>query len=205
MARDDEEKDEITFMIIALDIIGAIFSLLATIGYMRLHPAAWPLSMVAISIGIVLYLLKGIYGDCCLHIVYLGMTLYGWHRWSGSANNTTLSVSSISKATAKAIASIIIISITIVVFILKTYTDSTIPYLDAITTVLSVVAQWLTCHKIIQCWHFWFFVDICYVALYLHKGLIAHSALYFLYLAMAVIGYLNWKKKLFELHASFGK
>ena len=66
--------------------------------------------------------------------------------------------------------------------LLKNFTDSQIPYLDAITTVLSWIAQWMICKKIIETWFLWFVVDVIYVGLYFYKGIPAHGILLMIYL-----------------------
>lgn len=38
--------------------------------------------------------------------------------------------------------------------LLKHFTNSQVPYLDAVTTVLSLIAQWMICKKIIQTWFY---------------------------------------------------
>src|SRR5262249_54177869 len=76
---------------------------------------------------------------------------------------------------------------------LKWTTDSTIPYWDASTTILSLIAQWLLCIKIIHCWILWFIVDALIAILQFYKGLPFHSALHWLYLFMAVVGYYRWR------------
>lgn len=56
-----------------LDISGAIASFLTTIFYIRASVFAWPISLLATFIGVVLYWQTGIYGDVSLHIVYLNL------------------------------------------------------------------------------------------------------------------------------------
>ena len=50
-------------------------------------------------------------------------------------------------------------------------TDSTLPYPDAATTVLSITAQLLLTRKKIESWPVWIFgVNIPYIAIYLVQG-----------------------------------
>lgn len=170
---------------------------LATIFYIRINILAWPLSLIAISINLFLYCQKGIYGDMSLQFLYLGMTIYGWYQWKfGGNNHAELPVQSITPKAAKSLILVGIIAICLTALLLGKYTNSQVPVLDATTTVLSIIAQWLICRKVIQNWVIWFVVDSMYAGLYFYKHIPAHALLQIVYLSMAVLGYLRWKKEL---------
>ncbi len=77
-----------------------------------------------------------------------------------------------------------------------TATDSTVPFWDALTTVLSLLATYGQCRKRVESWYLWIAADIVYVPLYAYKGLYLTSILYIGFMALCVIGLLNWKKDL---------
>lgn len=182
---------------INLDVIGTIFGFMSTICYIRINPLAWPIGLVAIICDMILFAKKGIYGDLGLNGIYLIMTIYGWYNWKfGGTNKTELPITNITPAIIKQLRIITLTGIILLALILKFFTNSQVPYLDAITTILSLVAQWLICRKIIQCWHLWFLVDAIYVGLYFYKGIPAHAFLNIVYLSMAITGYYSWKKEL---------
>jgi len=60
---------------------------------------------------------------------------------------------------------------------------------------MSLVADFLMCRRIIQCWHLWFIVDCLFAAMYFYKDIPAHGLLYTFYVGLAVIGYLKWQKQ----------
>ena len=69
-----------------------------------------------------------------------------------------------------------------------------LPYWDSTTSILSVTAMWLTARKKIDNWYYWFAVDVLATCIYLHKELYFYAFLYFLYIGMAIAGYLAWRK-----------
>ena len=74
-------------------------------------------------------------------------------------------------------------------------TDSTVPYPDAATTVLSLVAQLLLTRKHIDNWPVWIFgVNVPYIALYLYKGLALTAALQLVFIALSVMGWRAWPR-----------
>ena len=78
--------------------------------------------------------------------------------------------------------------------LLTRFTDSTVPFWDAGTTALSVVAMWMLSRKLVEQWLVWLVVDLVTVGLYLYKDLPYTAGLYALYSALAVAGYLRWRK-----------
>jgi nicotinamide mononucleotide transporter len=77
---------------------------------------------------------------------------------------------------------------------LDRFTDSPIPYWDALTTAVSFTATWMLARKILEHWILWIFVDAISIGLYLYRGLYPTLVLFAVYTTMAIIGYLQWKK-----------
>ena len=78
--------------------------------------------------------------------------------------------------------------------ILDRFTDSPIPYWDALTTALSFTATWMLARKMLEHWILWIIVDLISMALYLYRGLYPTMILFAIYTAMALIGYKAWRK-----------
>jgi nicotinamide mononucleotide transporter len=57
------------------------------------------------------------------------------------------------------------------------------------------VAQYLLARKVLQNWLIWIFVDIIYVGVYTFKELHLTAIMYAIYVAMALLGYLDWRKE----------
>ena len=77
---------------------------------------------------------------------------------------------------------------------MQTKTDASFPYEDAFITIASLVAQYLMIKKVLHSWMFWIVVDVVAIGVYWYKGLYFTTGLYVLFLMMAVIGYLEWRK-----------
>ena len=84
-------------------------------------------------------------------------------------------------------------------YVLENYTDSPVALGDSITTTLSIVAMWLLARKNVEHWLVWVAVNVLSTALYIWKGLYPTSVLYGVYIVVSILGYINWKKKMYQL------
>jgi len=182
-----------------LDITGAIGGFLATIGYIKFSLWAWPISLITILGNTFLYYQKGIYGDVGLHFVYFILTCYGWYQWkfggSRKLNKLESPISYLNIKQGIILTLVAVVGFYIIFYILTNYTDSQIPILDAIATILSLIAQWMVGRKIIENWFLWLAIDSMYFTIHCHKDLPAHAVLKLIYLGMGIIGYWRWRKK----------
>jgi nicotinamide mononucleotide transporter len=131
------------------------------------------------------YILAGIYG------------LIVWKKTKAKSKHKRVSSSGISRtplAVWVAIAGVYTVLHAAIYIILVNFTDSTVPFWDALTTALSVVAYWLLSRKFIEQWFVWLAVDIVCVGLYIHKDIPLTASLYALYSVLAIVGYLKWKR-----------
>jgi nicotinamide mononucleotide transporter len=74
------------------------------------------------------------------------------------------------------------------------YTNAALPYPDAFTTMLSVIAQFLLTRKILDNWTLWIVADVIYVGMYTSRGLYWTAGLYVVFLVLCVKGYREWKR-----------
>jgi nicotinamide mononucleotide transporter len=81
-------------------------------------------------------------------------------------------------------------------WLLRRYTNSTVPVLDSLITALSLVAQFMMTRKWIENWLVWITANCLSVGLLIYKGLYVTSALYLLYQVLCVMGLLTWRRAL---------
>lgn len=178
-----------------LDPIGAAIALLATYQFTKASFFAWPISLIAITINSYLYWQKGIYGHVGLECIYLMSTLYGWYLWiQRGPQNDHRPIRNMPQIGYSCL--LIAGPILFILFSkgLQRYFNSDIPSWDAATTLLALTAQYMLCRKWIECWVIWFVVDALVVGLHLYKEIPFHAASHALYLGLAVLGYIRWKK-----------
>jgi nicotinamide mononucleotide transporter len=129
-----------------------------------------------------------------LHGIYVIMQIYGWYHWLyGGKGRSELKVSVLP-------VTLMFIWICTGIFgtlawgyLMAGYTNAAVPYADAFTTVISLIAQWLMARKRLESWCFWIAVDLVAIGVYLYKGLYPTTGLYAVFLVLATIGYFRWK------------
>ena len=60
----------------------------------------------------------------------------------------------------------------------------------------SLVAQWMMTKKLLENWLVWIGVDVLYVGMFIFKGLYLTAGLYAVFLALAVKGYIDWRRSM---------
>ena len=88
--------------------------------------------------------------------------------------------------------SLLLTIITGIVF--DVYTDQVNPYLDAFTTVFSLIATYMVTQKILENWLYWVVIDLVATLMYVNRGFELTGILYLLYTVIAVFGFFNWRK-----------
>ena len=136
-----------------------------------------------------------------LQVYYLVVSAYGWYYWSRRSSpgqeggRPVIRLNGSMTMILTAVTAGLLIGI---VFILKNFTDSDVPWGDAFTTAASIVATWMLARKILEHWLVWIVVDLVAAGLYLYKELYPTALLYIVYSVIAVAGYIQWKKKMEE-------
>lgn len=157
---------------------------------------SWPIAIVSVIIYSFIFFESKLYADMGLQFYFFFMNIYGWYFWSKNRNNPEDSrpISIITKKEIYlSIAGVIIFTL-LLGFFLKENTDAHLPFIDSFCTACSFVAQVFLARKVIQNWLIWIFVDIIYVGVYLSKGLYPTAIMYALYVYIALVGYLDWRK-----------
>lgn len=177
------------------DILGSILALTTTILYAKNNIWGWIVCIAANLVNLYLFYNTGIYADAFLEFFYISIAVYGLYNWKyGGANHKELEVKTTPYTEAIILLAISIFGYILVNYILKNYTDSNIPRLDAMAMVLSLVGQWMAARKYIENWLVWLVTDSIFIAMFYFKGLPAHMWLNIIYLPLVFYGYYNWLK-----------
>jgi len=156
----------------------------------------WPIAIVSVLIYIFIFYESKLYADMGLQFYFLVMNIYGWYFWyqHQNAEETGSSMSSITKKEIILSIAGIIVFTWLLGFLLHQHTDAAFPFIDSFCTACSLIAQIFLARKVLENWLIWIFVDIIYIGIYISKGLYATAFMYALYIYIATVGYLAWRK-----------
>ena len=177
--------------------VAAILSAVSVYLSARENIWSWPLAIVSVTMYGFVFIGAGLYSDAGLQVFFGAISIYGWYEWlHGGPRHGKLRVS---RATARAwlIAAVFGAAFW---FTLGSITSRlqgvSLPFLDAGLTTVSVIAQIMMTRKILENWILWIAVDVVYVPVYAYKNLYPTAVLYAVFLVLAVMGFVQWKRSL---------
>ena len=178
-----------------LDLTTTILGLAYILLEYRASVWMWLVGFAMQSLGIVLYYQKGLYADCGMEFYYLAMTVYGWWRWvRGSVEKKALPIRHFPRRLVLPWMGIIAAVWAVIYWLLVHFTNSNVPLADSFTTALSLIGIWALAHKYLEQWFIWIAVDVVTCVLYYYKDIPFKASLYALYVIIAIMGYLKWKR-----------
>lgn len=180
-----------------LEWTAAITSLLCVWLTVRNNIWNWFWGFIGVILyGIIFWNYKN-YANCGLQILYfLPIQFIGWYVWMrcGPNKNDDLPVTLLTPQARIGWASATV-ALTVILELVLHLTQDPLPFGDAVTTAMSIVAQYLQVHKKIENWWLWVAADVIYsVYVFPIQHLYVSTGLYVIFTALAVKGTLDWMK-----------
>lgn len=155
----------------------------------------FPVGMINYVMFFILFIGAGLYADAGLQAVYFVLACLGWYWWlRGGEDHQGVDVHEPSRLTLTLCGVAVLVIAASIQWVLHEYTDSTVAGWDALTTAMSLVAQFMLSRKWIANWWLWIAADLIYIPLYIHKGLYLTAGLYVVFLIMCLAGLIEWQK-----------
>jgi nicotinamide mononucleotide transporter len=155
----------------------------------------FPVGIANSAFFLVLFLAARLYADAGLQVVYIVLGFVGWWQWlyGGAARGTRR----IERAGTTSLATCVLFVVVATWGLteLLRAVDDVAPFWDALTTALSLAAQYLLNIKKIETWFFWIAADLIYIPLYATKRLDLTAIVYALFLLMCLRGLVEWQRK----------
>ena len=179
-----------------LEVMAAAFGVISVFLSTRQHIWSWPTGIVNVALYAVVFYQGRLYGQMGLQPIYLALSIYGWYEWlHGGEHRTELRVSSASPRLLAVLAALNVVAWLVLAAVLRR-TDAALPWLDALLTTTSLVAQWMMTRKILENWLLWIVLDLIYVPMFFSQRLYATALLYAAFLVLAAMGYVEWRRSL---------
>jgi nicotinamide mononucleotide transporter len=182
-----------------LEIAAVLTSVIGIWLTTRRKLSSWPVILVSCVLYALVFRREKLYSDMMLQFVYIAFAIYGWwHWWRGVKEEGTVRVERLSGRGLVAGLVVGAAGSVLLGFLMARYTDAALPYIDAVLTSFSLVAQWWSTRKHIANWWLWIVVDALEIGVFLYKRLYLTSVLFAFLIFLAVLGLRAWHKGLRE-------
>ena len=180
-----------------LEFIAVVFGIASVIYSRQENIRVYPTGIVNTTIYIYLSLIAGLYAEAGVNFYYTVMSIVGWFMWAGKKEGKT--VLHISRSTLREWSfalGFFALCWLVLWWVLKTFTNSTVPLADGFASAAAYTGMWLMARKKLENWLWWIITNVASIPLYFIKGFVFTSFQYLVFLVLAVMGYVEWRRKL---------
>jgi nicotinamide mononucleotide transporter len=161
----------------------------------RNQPMGWVVGLASVAAFAVVFYQARLFAEVGIQAFYFVTSLQAINIWlRGGRDRSPRPVGNVSARTAALTAVVVLIATLLTYWLLVTIRGAA-PFWDALTTVVSLAAHIYLMWRLVESWILWIVVDVIYIPLYASRGLLLTSALYALFLALAVKGLLTFRKE----------
>jgi nicotinamide mononucleotide transporter len=187
---DIQQTSWLEFIAVITGIGSVVFSRMENI-------LVYPVGLINTTIYIYLYLTHGLYADASVNFYYTVMSIAGWFMWARKKDGkAALRISDSSGMDWRNTFIFFVICWVLLFFLLKKFTDSTVPQADSFTSAAAFTGMWLMNKKKLENWIWWIITDLVSIPLNFYKHLVFTSFQYLVFLILAILGYIAWRKKI---------
>ncbi len=180
-----------------LEIIAVAFGMVSVWLAKKENILVYPTGIISVLIYVYICFFAKLYADMGINFFYFLMSLYGWYMWTRKGVTSPILKISGSRWYGNVLNIFAVIVMFFVLrYLLINYTDSDVPAWDSLTTAIFIVAMWLMARKKIEHWIAWMVGNTISIPLYFYKELVFTSFQYIVFLVLAILGYIEWQKKL---------
>ena len=193
---------------IYLELFAVIMNITSVVYAKRNNILVYPTGLIGTGIFVYILLNFSLLGDTIINAYFFSMSIYGWYFWSRKKDEVIINqVSTINRNEIKYLFILAISSLIFIYFVYDFFDkwNNWTAYVDNVTTAIFFIAMWLMAKRKVESWIFWIIGDLITVPLYFYKGLTISSIQYIIFLILAVLGYISWKKILDKNHQKLKK
>lgn len=154
----------------------------------------YPFGFIMVTLYFFIFSEYKLYSDAILQLYFFVIQFYGLWIWlQGRASDGRITVAPLSHRSFAGYLGITAVAWFLISWLMASYTDAVAPRWDAAVAALSVTAQFLMSRRHLQSWLLWIAVDILAIGLFYTRDLVPTSALYVVFLGLAIAGFVQWQ------------
>lgn len=176
------------YIAVAFGIISVLLSRIENIG-------VYPTGIINTTLFTYLSFNGGLYAEAAVNIYYTIMSILGWLWWAQKQEGKKRINIQYSNKKEKYTAIVFFTTSWVGLYLtLHHFTNSTVPLADAFASATAYTAMWLMAKKKIEHWLWWVITNLASIPLYFIKGYTFTSFQFILFLILAILGWIEWKK-----------
>jgi nicotinamide mononucleotide transporter len=179
-----------------IEIAAAVLGVINVVLVVRRSTWNYPFGIVMVALYFFVFGHAKLYSDALLQIFFFIIQIYGWWAWYHAAHvDRGVSVRWLGWRERWPWIAGTLAAVALWGTGMARFTDAAAPYIDATTAGLSVSAQILQSLRRVESWVLWICVDVIALGLFTWRGLFVTTGLYALFLILAIVGLIEWKRK----------
>jgi nicotinamide mononucleotide transporter len=147
--------------------------------------------ILSVCLYIYVFYTYGLYAESILNLYYLFVSVAGIFLWR-QKNQASITFTTSREWVVTLLT--VILSWGVLFLILKNFTPSTVPFLDAFVTAAAWAGTWLLIKRKVENWIILNLSNIVAIPLQIYKDLELTSLLTCIYVVVAIVGYIEWRK-----------
>lgn len=179
-----------------LEFIAVFFGIASVVLSRKENIWVYPTGLVNTTIYIHLSIVAGLYAEAGVNFYYTVMSVVGWTMWAKKDSGAQALRISTSTPRDWVVAISFFMGCWLALYLLlQHWTDSTVPAADAFASATAYTGMLLMTRKKLENWLWWGMTNMAAIPLYFVKGYPFTSFQYLVFLALSVLGYVEWRKR----------
>ncbi len=181
-----------------LEFIAVVFGVISVLFSRQENIWVYPTGLVNTVLFIYLSATAGLYAEAGVNFYYTVMSVVGWVNWAKKKpdGHPQLLITR-SNTREWAVALLFFAAWWAGLYgVLDRWTNSTVPAADSFAAATAYTGMWLMTRKKLENWLWWIATNLAAIPLYFSKGLVFTSFQYLIFLVLAVLGYVEWRRRM---------
>ncbi len=180
-----------------IEFLAVLFGILSVLLSRMEHIWVYPTGLINTTLYIYISINAGLYAEASVNTYYTLMSIVGWIMWAKRIEGKeTLHITGSSNKEWRNALLFFFASWLVLWLVLSRFTNSTVPLADAFASASAYTGMWLMTRKKLENWIWWTITNVASIPLYFIKGYVFTSFQYLVFLVLAIMGYLEWKRKI---------
>jgi len=185
-----------------LEIIAVVTGVVGVWYAKKENILVYPYGIVSVLIWVYLCWEGDLFGQSIVNFFYFVMNVFGWYNWSRKKEDQSHAVRITKNSVNQNLYTFISISIlTLVIYVLLSDYQNIKSFnivigLESLITAMNFVSMWLMAWKKLENWLLWIVADIMCIPLFFEKAYYISVVQFMVFIVIAVLGYIEWKKQL---------